>query len=156
MNGHKYGGAILKININEDSSLQDMELIINCKKTDEKVLKIVAMLSVLDKKITGIKNNLTYILDVSKILYIDTVDKKTFFYTKDDVYETPLKLYELEEQLESSDFFRAGKSIIINFNQIKALKPDIDGRILVTMNKKKNFFFSQKYVSTKKNKLEVI
>jgi len=113
MNGHKYGGAILKININEDSSLQDMELIINCKKTDEKVLKIVAMLSVLDKKITGIKNNLTYILDVSKILYIDTVDKKTFFYTKDDVYETPLKLYELEEQLESSDFFRAGKSIII-------------------------------------------
>ncbi len=57
----------LKIHINEDNNIDDIELIINCKKTDEKVLKIVAMLSMLDKKITGFKNNLTYILDVSKI-----------------------------------------------------------------------------------------
>jgi DNA-binding LytR/AlgR family response regulator len=146
----------LKIQINEDSNLHDTEIIINCKKTDEKILKIVTMLSVFDKKVTGVKNNQTYILDVSKILYIDTVDKKTFFYTKDNVYETPLKLYELEEQLEFSDFFRAGKSIIINFKQIKALKPDIDGRILVTMSNDEKLFVSRQYASIIKNKLEVM
>lgn len=144
----------MKIQINEDSNLQDVEIIINCKNTDEKVLKMIAMLSVFDKKVTGVKNNQTYILDVSKILYIDTVDKKTFFYTNKDVFETPLKLYEIEEQLESSDFFRAGKSIIINFNQIKALKPDIDGRILVTMSNDEKLFVSRQYASIIKEKLE--
>lgn len=146
----------MKIHINEENCLHDIEIIINCKKTDEKVLKILAMLNTLDMKLTGIKNNQTYILDVSKILYIDTVDKRTFFYTEDEVYETSLKLYELEEQLKSSDFFRAGKSIIINFNQIKSLKPDIDGRILVTMNNDEKLVVSRQYASVIKNKLEVI
>lgn len=146
----------LRIHINEDNSTEDIDIVINCKKTDERILKIVSMLSAFDRKITGVKNNQTYILDVSKILYIDTVDKKTFFYTKSDVYETPLKLYELEEQLEYSDFFRAGKSIIINFNHIKALKPDIDGRILVTMSNDERLFVSRQYAHIIKNKLEGI
>lgn len=146
----------LRIHINEDNSTEDIDIVINCKKTDERILKIVSMLSAFDRKITGVKNNQTYILDVSKILYIDTVDKKTFFYTKNDVYETPFKLYELEEQLEYSDFFRAGKSIIINFNHIKALKPDIDGRILVTMSNDERLFVSRQYAHIIKNKLEGI
>lgn len=41
------------------------------------------------------------------MLYIDTVDKRTFLYATDNVYETILKLHELEGQLEDSDFFRA-------------------------------------------------
>ena len=146
----------MKIHINEKNCLHDIEIIINCKKNDEKVLKIVSMLNMLDMKLTGIKNNQTYILDVSKILYIDTVDKRTFFYTEDEVYETSLKLYEIEEQLKSSGFFRAGKSIIINFNQIKSLKPDIDGRISVTMNNDEKLVVSRQYASVIKNKLEVI
>ena len=151
-----FGGGNLKIQINEDSIYKDIELIINCKQTDEKVLKIIAMLRVLDLKLTGIKDNQTYILDISKILYIDTVDKRTFFYTEDDVYETPLKLYELEEQLEASDFFRAGKSTIINFNQIKSIMPDLGGKLLVTMNNNEKLFVSRQYAFTIKNKLGVI
>ncbi len=146
----------MKIQINEDSRLNDTEIIINCRQTDDSILKILAMLRVYDLKLTGIQNNQTYILDISKIMYIDTVDKKTFFYTANEVYETPLKLYELEEQLETSDFFRAGKSTIINFNHIKALKPDIDGRILVTMNNGEKLFVSRQYAVTIKKKLGMI
>lgn len=109
----------MKIQINEDANLQDTEIIINCKQTNNEILKLIAMLRVMDCKLTGTKNQETYILDATQILYIDTVDKKTFFYTKTEVYETPLKLYELEEQLSSHGFFRASKSVIINFNQIK-------------------------------------
>lgn len=146
----------LKIQINEDSNFNDTEITINCKQMNDAILKIIAMLRVLDLKITGIKDNQTYILDISRIMYIDTVDKKTFFYTDNDVYETPLKLYELEEQLEASEFFRAGKSTIINFNYIKALKPDIDGKILVTMNNGEKLFVSRQYAITIKKKLGMI
>ncbi|MHB8061387.1 MAG: LytTR family DNA-binding domain-containing protein [Ruminiclostridium sp.] len=146
----------MKIQINEDSSFDDTEIIINCKQMNDAILKIVAMFRVLDLKLTGMKDNQTYILDVSKIMYIDTVDKRTYFYTDTNVYETPLKLYELEEQLEASEFFRAGKSTIINFNYIKALKPDIDGKVLVTMTNGEKLFVSRQYAVTIKKKLGMI
>ena len=67
------------IRINETDSCDEPEIIINCKKKTEEILKIQEWLKALDKKIMGIKNDNTYILDASNILYIDTVDKHTGF-----------------------------------------------------------------------------
>ena len=117
---------------------------------------MVTMMHVYDSKITGIKNGETYILDAAKILYIDTVDKKTFFYTKGDIYETPLKLYELEERLAGCDFFRASKSSIVNFNQIHSLRPDFGGRMLLVMNNGEKLYVSRQYVSVIKEKLGIL
>lgn len=72
----------MKIVINETPIEEETEIIINCKKTNEQILKIIAMLHAFDKKITGIRENRTYILEAMNILYIDTVDKRTFFIQK--------------------------------------------------------------------------
>ena len=93
----------MKIQINENQELQETEVIINCRETTPQILKVIALLRASDKKITGMREGRTYILEASKILYIDTVDKKTFFYTSKEVYETPLRLYELEERLILGD-----------------------------------------------------
>ena len=82
LRGYGEGGVHLKIQINEDANLQDTEIIINCKQTNNEILKLIAMLRVMDCKLTGTKNQETYILDATQILYIDTVDKKTFFTPK--------------------------------------------------------------------------
>jgi len=113
------------------------------------------MLRVIDLKLTGKKDGQTYILDAAKVLYIDTVDKKTFFYTKNDVYETELKLYELEEQLAAMDFLRANKSCIINLQQIISIKPDIDGKLLVTMSNNEKLYVSRQYSPIIKARLGV-
>jgi len=145
----------LKIHINEDASLNEMEITINCNRINTEVESIISKLRVMDLKLTGKRNNHTYILDAAKVLYIDTVDKKTFFYTKQEVYETDLRLYELEEQLKALDFFRSNKSCIINFNQIHSIKADIDGKLLVTMNNKEKLFVSRQYALEVKRKLGV-
>lgn len=146
----------MKIQINEREEQEELEVIINCRKANEQVMKMVTMMHVYDSKITGIKNGETYILDAAKILYIDTVDKKTFFYTKGDIYETPLKLYELEERLAGCDFFRASKSSIVNFNQIHSLRPDFGGRMLLMMNNGEKLYVSRQYVSVIKEKLGIL
>jgi DNA-binding LytR/AlgR family response regulator len=143
----------LKISINIDSSCTETEITINCAAVSDELENIIATLRAFDSKLTGVKNGQTFIMDASQILYIDTVDKKTFLYTESDIYETPLRLYELEEQLSANDFFRAGKSSIINFNKIKALKSDIDGRIIVEMENKERLLVSKQYASFIKNKL---
>lgn len=146
----------MKIQINENQEFCETEVIINCRETTPQILKVIALLRASEKKITGMKDGRTYILEAAKILYIDTVDKKTFFYTTKDVYETPLRLYELEEQLGGSDFFRASKSTIINFNQIQSLRPDFGGRMLVQMSNGENLSVSRQYVSTIKEKLGLL
>ena len=145
----------MKININIDNRFTETEITINCGQMSEELEKVIATLRILDFKITGTKNNQVYILEASKILYIDTVDKRTFLYTKTDIYETNLKLYRLEELLSSSDFFRASKSCIINFNCIKSLRSDIAGRIIVTMENDEKLIVSRQYSSFIKKKLEV-
>lgn len=145
----------MKIHINEDPRLAETEITISCSKISTEVEKLISMLRVMDLKLTGRKDNQTYILDASKVLYIDTVDKKTFFYTKKDIYETDLKLYELEEQLAALDFIRANKSCIINFNQIISIKADIDGKLLLTMSNLEKLFVSRQYAPLIKQKLGV-
>lgn len=44
------------------------------------------------------KDDQTFLLSPSSVLYIESVDKKTFIYCQKEVYETPLRLYELEEE----------------------------------------------------------
>ena len=145
----------MKIHINQQSDIVETKITISCRQISPEIEKIISLLRVMDLKLTGIKDNQTYILDVAKILYIDTVDKKTFFYTKTEVYETTLKLYELEEKLSVNDFLRANKSCIINFNQIKAIKADLDGKLLVTMNNGEKLFISRQYAASFKEKLGV-
>ena len=143
----------LKIQIEEDASLEELEITIRCKQNNDAVIRLLEILRMTDKKLTGHKENRTYLLDVNQILYIDTVEKKTFLYTEQEVYETPLRLYELEERLESCDFFRASKSSIINFNQIESLKPEFGGTMQVMMSNGERLNVSRQYAKVIKEKL---
>ena len=143
----------MKININIDPSVTETQVLITAASLSDELEKIMANLRAMDFNLTGMNRGQTFILDPTEILYIDTVDKKTFLYTQSDVYESNLKLYELEQQLSSNDFFRAGKSSIINFNKIKSLKSDMDGRIIVVMDNGEKLIVSKQYASYIKTKL---
>lgn len=145
----------MKITINENSSLTDTEIIINCKNADENILKMIASLRIYEHKLTGTKDNKTFIIDANEVLYCDTVDKKTFIYTQNEVFETGLKLYELEEKLSSNDFFRASKSTVINLAKIKSLMPDFGGRLSVTLENGEKLNISRQYVPYIKQKLSL-
>jgi DNA-binding LytR/AlgR family response regulator len=108
----------------------------------------------MDLKLTGRQDGQTFILDAAKVLYIDTVDKHTFFYTQVAFYESDLRLYELEEKLTPYGFIRANKSCIINFNHINTIKADLDGRLLITMSNQEKLYVSRQYAPILKKRLE--
>lgn len=144
----------MKIHIDQNSNQDDdIEIVIRCREENEEVKNIKDFLNTYHTKIKGIKDNVLYLLDITQILYIDTVDKHTFLYTKEEVYESTLKLYQLEALLANFDFFRAGKSLIINFSQIKAIKPDFGGRLQVIMLNQEKLLISRQYAYTIKERL---
>jgi len=143
----------LKITINEDIKFEETEIIINCKKGDNEIFKMLAILRSFDQKLTGTKDGRTFIIDAIDVMYCESVDKKTFIYTVDDVYETPLRLYELEERLSGGDFFRASKQNIINLSKIVSMRPEFSGKIEVTLQNGERLYVSRQYVPTLKSKL---
>ncbi len=144
----------MKITLNQDPSYAETEVIINCSQADEDVLRLVAMLRVYQKKLVGILDGERYLLDTKDILYIDTADKKTFLYTEKAVYQSALRLYELAESLRELDFFRAGRSTILNFRRVRSVRPELGRRWLVTMDNGEQVWVSRQYAEELKEKLQ--
>lgn len=143
----------MRISIEEGEQYTETEILIRCRKTDPELARIISLLQAYDRKLTGVKEGQTFLLEAADVLYIDTADKKTFLYTAKEVYETPLRLYELEERLAAGDFFRASKSSIVNFNGIRSLRPDFGGRMVATMVNGEQLVISRQYVPYVKQKL---
>ena len=76
----------MKITIDERPEASGIEVAIVCRRTDQQVLDIVARLRMFDRKVTGSADGGTYVVNAEDILYVESVDKHTFFYTANDVY----------------------------------------------------------------------
>ena len=68
-------------------------------------------------------------MPAAKVLYFESVDKKTFFYTAEEVLEIQMRLYEIEDELACCGFVRAGKSVVFNLKEVNSLRSEIGGRI---------------------------
>ncbi len=92
-------------------------------------------------------------LDTKEIFYIESVDNKTFIYCKNNIYETKQKLYELEEILKGTKFFRCSKSMILNIGKIRSVSPSVNSRFEAKLVNGETAIISRQYVPTLKKKL---
>ena len=72
------------------------------------------------------------------------------------LYESPLRLFELEEKLIERDFLRASKNCLFNINYIHSLKSDLEQRLILTMENDLKITVSRQYSSIVKEKLEAL
>lgn len=143
----------MQIHINIDDKAKDTQINITCSKLTSEIETLLATLRILDSQMTVVKDGETFFVDVADIYYIESVDRKTFVYTKNDVYESKLRLYEMEERLCAGGFFRAGKSCIIQISYIRSLKTDIDRKIRVTLENGEKLMVSRQYSDELKRRL---
>ena len=143
----------MKVLIDECEQYTELEIIIKCKKCDEDILSLLARIKSEDEKILGTIDEKTYVLQERDILYFESVDKKCFIYTKDKVYETPLKLYEIENMLRYKGFFRATKSSIVNIAKIKSIQSAFNSVLTLEMENNERLTVSRQYAPMLKEKL---
>lgn len=143
----------MKIHIIQDDRADEPEVTITCREITGDIQRAITAIRAINFKLTGVKDGQTFILRPAEVIYIDTADKRTFIYTAGDVYETPLRLYELEQQLPNADFFRANKSCIIGMRHIRSIKADIDGRLLLTMDSGEKLWVSRQYAAEFRKKI---
>ncbi|MGN1101703.1 MAG: LytTR family DNA-binding domain-containing protein, partial [Huintestinicola sp.] len=101
---------------------------IRCHKETDTVREIAAFVSSRQGQLTGMLEGRQYGIAVSEILYVESVDNRTFIYTSSKVYESKQRLYELEEQLKPKHFLRISKAALVNLMKISSVKPALGGR----------------------------
>ena len=143
----------MKIIIEECNPGEEDQIIIRCTKLDDNILKLISELKQGQKKLTGIKDGNMVMIDPSSVYYFEGVDNKVFLYCKQNVYETKLKLYEIEEEYKNTDFFRASKSVILNVAKIKSISPAYSGRFEAQLFNGEVVVISRQYVPELKKKL---
>ena len=145
----------MKIEINVDDKIEETCISISCKGLSPELERMLAMMRILEKKLAATKDGETFLLDVSEIIYVETIDRKSFVYTKDGVYESGLRLYELEEQLEECGFCRVSKSCLIQLRKVRSLKSDINRRIRVTLDNGEVIIASRQYADAIKKRIGI-
>ena len=141
----------MKIEIQEGHNA--IEVIIKCPEVTETVIRMKSLLYNCDQRLSCIKDGVTHLINKHDVFYFESVDKRCFSYTANDVYEIPLRLYELEELLSDNGFIRSSKAQILNIAKIKTLCPDFGGRLEVVMENEETLIVSRQYSKLVKERL---
>lgn len=142
----------MKIIIEDPQDLEEDQIIIKCRQMTPELLHMIALLKMRDG-LTAYDGNKIKRIPLADIYYIEVVDNKTFIYSKDKLYESKQKLYELEKYLENTDLLRISKSVIVNLSKIGSLVPALNGRFEVVLVNEEKLIISRQYVSGLKKRL---
>lgn len=143
----------MKITIENIPEGSEPEIVVRCNELDESLLQLVHSLKSARKMLIGTVDSRIYRIDPREVFYFEAVDSKVFIYCRETVFESRLKLYEIEAEYEGGDFFRASKSVILNLSKIDAIRPDFTGKFEAQLQNKEKVMISRQYVPVLKSKL---
>lgn len=143
----------MKITILTPEPGQEDEVIIRCANLDDRVMELLRALRNEQSKLSAYSENGITLLDIKDVYYFESVDNKVFAYCEKQVYEIRKKLYELESQLEGTDFLRISKSAIVDLSKISHLSAAFNGRLEAKLKNGETIIISRQYVPALKKKL---
>ena len=123
----------MKIKIEIDESAAEDEVIIRCRGLTKQVAAVqraVRDVTNASEKILLYKGNTEYYVTLSKILFFETDENGISAHTRDEMYQTRYKLYELEDMLPGA-FMRVSKSTILNTDQIYSIDRNLTASSVV-------------------------
>lgn len=126
---------------------------IQCHQINDEVRELVAFVKSRQGQLTGTLYDRQYEIPVSDVFYVEAVDNRVYIYTKEKVYETKQKLYELEDALKGKHFLRVSKSVLLNLIKVSSIKPALNGRFTAQLFSGEQVIISRKYVPDLKKAL---
>ncbi len=128
-----------------------LTIIIEYPKLDAKTKKLIKKIKSLDLVISGNSNGKIFQIHISDIYYVESVERKTFLYTKDEVYITDKKLYELEEMMREAGIIRISKFCLMNMDMLYSVKQLINSQLEATLINGEKLIVARTYLKNIKN-----
>ncbi len=147
----------MKIRIELVEELEEDEVVLRCRCLNEEVTKIqnaISDVQAVRQNLLLYKEDTEYYIAIEDILFLETEGAIINAHTRDNVYQTKHRLYELEEILPGY-FLRISKSAIINLREVYSIsRSNLSTTSVAAFSKShKTVFVSRHYVKQLKEKL---
>ena len=147
---------MLRIRIEMSEGVQE-EVVIRCREITPEIIRLQQLLSGDSDRSNQFllyKGDTEYYLNVNDIIFFETDGNAVMAHTRDDVYETRRKLYELEELL-GGRFQRISKSAIVNVDKVYSIKRNVTSSSAIEFQgTHKQIYVSRAYYKVLREKLE--
>lgn len=151
----------MKITIEIDTTIPDLEVVLRTPHFDEQVAKLQAAIQTFDTSqahelmslITYLKDDTEYYFNNAEVLFFETDGRDVYAHTNDDAYLVKQRLYELEQRLQPT-FMRISKSALLNVHAVYGLTRTVTGATVGFQNSPKIAFVSRRYFKELKERLE--
>jgi len=144
----------VKIVIEKPLDGEEEQVIVKCHNINPELLDLLNSLKAQNILLIAYASGEIHRIPPADVLYIETVDNKTFLYCAHNIYESKQKLYELEE-FNLRDFMRVSKSAILNLSKVKSLVPSMSGKIEAVLVNGERVIISRFYVGALKKNLGI-
>lgn len=144
----------MEIKLKQIKPEEPEQIEIRCHEVNDCVREIVAFVKSRKGQLSGNMDGRQYEIPITDVLYIESVDNRTFIYTMKKSYETKQRVYELEDALKQKRFLRVSKSTLLNLMKVKSIKPALNGRFSAVLSNGEEIIISRKYVPDLKNTLK--
>ena len=141
----------IDIKIDENDAYKEIEIIIKCPKIDTKIERLIEQINK-EISIVGKIDGRTYSLFAKDLYYVESIDNKTFLYDQQEVYESDLKLYEIEQLVAEINFLRISKNMIVNMTTIESVLALFNGRFEASLTNDEKLIVNRHYVKAFKMK----
>ena len=143
----------MKLHVEESPEYGEVDVTIRCPMLDDGLRKLIEQIRLYGFSIQGRKNGQTTLIRPEELYYIESVDEKTFLYCEKEVYDCAMRLYELEQKLQTSDFFRVSKSCLMSLRHLSSFRSLMNGRMEATLENGERIEVSRHYVLPLKERL---
>lgn len=145
------GGDAMKLIIKENPDVE-LTVTVEYPKQSSQVSRIIQKLRTEEQFLLGSENGRNYKVLVSDVFYIESVDKRTFIYTKGMVFRSEKRLYQLENELKEYDFVKVSRTCLVNINELVHIKALSNSRLEAELSNGEKIIVSRTYISEIKRK----
>lgn len=142
----------MKVEIIIDETLEETNIKIYTNKYTEQIDEIKNNLLKNSKDLISVfKDDDVYVINNNEIIRAYAEEKNVYIETIENLYKTRLKIYELEERLNSNKFIKISRSEIVNLDFVKRLDLSFIGTIAVELKNGKVSYVSRRNLKNFKN-----
>ncbi|MBR5066956.1 MAG: LytTR family transcriptional regulator DNA-binding domain-containing protein [Lachnospiraceae bacterium] len=135
----------MKLIKTKEENLEENYLELHYDKIDEETSAVLDRLRDTLRYIEGTFEDKKVTIALTDIFYIETVDRKTFAYTKDMCVEIKETLRDILEEYSNIGFARISKSTVVNIYKIKKLRGDINMRVIIFLKNDEKLIMNRSY-----------
>lgn len=136
----------MKVKIRKIQEKEAEQVVIDCVEITREIMDIYAYASMKGTELSGMADGKVCRFRLEDVCYFEALDEKVFAYTKEQVFEVKMRLYEVEDAYADYRFVRCSKFMVLNLMLLEGISPALNGRFLAHMQNGEKIIISRAYV----------